>query len=430
MRKHLYFASILISAGFLDVTLAFAAIGPALVPGRFWVDRDHPRLEELDPRLLERLAALGIVQQLRTWPDSPIQEATTLALVQAPPDKVWKVFLDFDNRPRILPEIYTACRIVEQKPNELITEESFQMSVPPFTWNLQGTHHYWIDRQKRQVDFEMIAGNLKGSKGRLTLIPAGQGEATLVIFRHYGEWREIDWKASLFLKYSPQFSIPADLSEGIALIRGLRREAEAGLAKTYHQPPPWREVSRDVLEAMSAHRLYIHQEKADGEPLCSAAAWKIRASREEVWKVVTDFEQWDKYQNQVGVKNKILERKENRVRLVQELSYKVFYIFGINVEIEYEYNLSRPERIVFHSPDPLYPDTHGEWNLIAMEEGLGAYLVLSANIYTQKATGESKMFGEAKNPMPVREAQNMMAIQILGAPVAEQITRNKKGDHE
>ena len=429
MRRPSYFTSILLLAGSLAASLAAAAIGPNLVPGQFWVERDHPRLEELDPLLLERLAGLGIVQQLRTWPDSPIQEATTMALIQAPPDRVWGVLLEVDNRPQMVPEIYLASRIVKRTPDEVTTEESFRASVPPLSWNLQGSFHYRIDRPKGRMDFEMIAGDLKGSRGRLTLIPARGGKASIVIFRHYTEMREIDLVVKLFLKFSPQFSIPANMSEGIAVIRGVRRMSEKGLDTTYFKPPPWDQVDLEILEAISEHRLYIHQEKADGEPLCSAAVWKIPAPREEVWKVITDFEQWDKYQSQVGVKNTILLRKQNQVRLFQELSYKVFYIWGMSVKIEYEYNLSPPERINFNSPDPMYPGTHGEWLLRESDEGRTTYLVLSANIYTQKATGEKKMFGEAENPMPVRECQNMMAVQILGAPMAEQIAQ-KKRDHE
>jgi uncharacterized protein YndB with AHSA1/START domain len=176
---------------------------------------------------------------------------------------------------------------------------------------------------------------------------------------------------------------------------------------------------------MSEHRLYIHQEKEDLSSLGTATAWKIDAPRDEVWQMITDFEQWDKYQSQVGVKNQILSRTDHQVRLIQKLSYKVFYIFGVDLEIEYEYNLSPPERITFHSPDPTFSDTHGEWNLRPTDGGRSTYLVLNANIYIQEAMGAAKMFGEAENPMPVQEAHNMMGVQILGAPIAEQVAARR-----
>jgi len=406
----------------LAASPASAALGPDLVPGRFWVEASAPRLEDMDPKMLERLGGLGIVQQLRDYPDSPIKEATTVTLIQAPPDRVWKVLLDVTNRARMVPEIYTGVRVVEKKPNELITEETFKMSVSPFSWDLEGRHRYRIDREKLRVDFEMIEGKLTGSKGRLTLVPARDGQATILVFRHYVEMRNNDLAANLFLTYSPQFGIPANMAEGVALVRGARREAGAGLDKKYLKPPPWAEAGLEVLDAMSEHRLYIHQEKPDQKPLGTAGAWKIAAPPDQVWNVVTDFEKWDQYQKQVGVKNTIVERKPNQVKLVQKLSYKIFYIFGIDLEIEYDYKLEPKSRLTFTSPDPKYPDTHGEWLLLPADNGKATYLLVHANINIQNALGASNMFGEeAENPMPVQEPQNMMGIQILGAPIAERL---------
>jgi hypothetical protein len=277
------------------------------------------------------------------------------------------------------------------------------------------------------VDFEMIAGEVKGSVGRLTLIPASGKDNVILVFRHYGEIRDIDLITKLFLKYSPQFCLPAILAEGVALVKGMRREAQAGLDVPYRKPPSWNNADKEILEAMSRHRLYIHQEKENGDPLCTTGAWKLPAPIEDVWKIATNFENWDQYQGQVGVKNQILSRQGNRVKFIQELSYKVFYIFGINLEIEYEYNLKPPDQILFHSPDPDYPDSHGEWNLRAAEGEEATYLVVSANIYIQKATGAAKMFGEVENPMPVRDAQNMIGVQILGGPISEEVARLKEG---
>ena len=116
----------------------------------------------------------GPLVSVERGPDGKFLRCTALALVNAPPEKVWAAYTDFDHLKDFVPKV-VASEVVKRTDTDI--EVKLEIEVP-------GTNTVYVMRytphlETRTIEANWVSGDLKGSTWVLHLEPVGEGKTLI-----------------------------------------------------------------------------------------------------------------------------------------------------------------------------------------------------------------------------------------------------------
>jgi uncharacterized protein YndB with AHSA1/START domain len=134
-------------------------------------------LEKLDHATLKRISEQG-GGIIRETPEGKVIDGISYVFIDAPPERVWEVAVDFDHFEEVFPN--SKCEVISRTENEVIVNQRTQsISILIFSFGYDMHAKYNLD-PPYHLDYIATEGVYAGSHGDLTLVPLEGGKKTLL----------------------------------------------------------------------------------------------------------------------------------------------------------------------------------------------------------------------------------------------------------
>jgi ribosome-associated toxin RatA of RatAB toxin-antitoxin module len=120
------------------------------------------------------MLARGPLVLVERNPQGKFHRCTAVALINAPPDKVWEVVTDVGNLKNFVPKVLKS-EVVRHEGNEI--DLKLEIDTPGV--NTRYTMRHTLHPETRTIDITWLEGDLKGSAWSFRLDPAEGGKTLL-----------------------------------------------------------------------------------------------------------------------------------------------------------------------------------------------------------------------------------------------------------
>jgi carbon monoxide dehydrogenase subunit G len=378
----------------------------------FWEKPDpYPPvwLDGMDKDTLSKLLDAGNLQWYEPRPDKDKWEAVVGMKVHAPHNKVWEVITDYPALCKILPLTYLACETEYRKGNEVKNNQKGQTTVLKFAYKYD-----IIDIVTEDPPFHHHVDTIEGLEKRqldIILIPVDGGKNTMMFMRYYLNMAALGISMQAVMAVLPMTEPPTAVGAANYHSRAYKNEAEKRVGyKALAKPLPLDMTDLDLktLKMIDERGGGIIRETLDGKTIDALSYKVINAKPETVWDVITDF---DNYENIfTGSSCKVESKNGNEVILTQETSKFSVLIFSFGYELHAKYTLDPPYHLSYKAIDGIYEGSHGEFNIVPIENGQKTLLFHSVGLNLEKDNGLTARIAKS-GAFPLENMLNAMGAQ-------------------
>jgi ribosome-associated toxin RatA of RatAB toxin-antitoxin module len=185
-----------------------------------------PRMVELQElvsraelQALAPLLARGELSLVQSWPSGRLRQVTVLALIPAPPSRVWAALTDYAAYPEFMPNV-ASVEILGRQGQDTVVH--YELEVP-------GTNVEYTLRHRHQPEarvdiwLEDDEGDIRTGGWRWELVPHDGGKATLVLYHLYTDVRESSWIVKQMLSAQPAMEHGLNVATGLVTVQALQR---------------------------------------------------------------------------------------------------------------------------------------------------------------------------------------------------------------
>jgi carbon monoxide dehydrogenase subunit G len=325
-------------------------------------------IEGLDKDTLIELTESGSVIYFHPRVEQGRFDVIVGQMIHAPLEEVWKVASDHEGVCKYMPNTFDECETISSQDNVVKMSYKIHTSVTKFSFNMK-----IIDQITENAPYgwklETLEGDLSGRQLELKLIEVDENR-TMVFLRYFGALRSMGVLVRLVLELVPDFETPVYSSAANYHLRCYKVEAERRSGYKFPDAPSvinFKGLDAKTIEKMCEWQGGLVRERPDGETINAMAFGAMNAPREDVWNVITDFENYDHiFPDSISVVEK---RDGNKVVLQQKINQLSVYIFKFVFELRAHYTLEPYDKISYITLDGTYKDTFGQFNLVPYEEG-------------------------------------------------------------
>jgi len=339
--------------------------------------------EGMDLNTLSVLANSGVVQYFQPRKEKGHWDVVAGMIIHAPAEVVWEVAADYSGLCHLMPGTFDSCQTVSREGGKTIMHYLLHTSVLRFSLKLDLTDEI-TESPPYRWHISTVKGGLRGREVDLLLLPVNN-DRTLALMRYYGALPSINILVKTVLALLPDLESPVYASAAAYHLRSYKNEAEkrAGFSMPeIYAPPEFSSLDPSTLDQLCRFYGGLLRETSQGKTINATAFTQIDASRETVWKVMSDFEHYDQF---FPDSTTVVEKRDQN-QLILRQSQKLFnvYIFSYSFDLHARYLLEKPERMSWQAIDGLYQDSRGEFVLVPYEQGQKTFVFATTRIMTER----------------------------------------------
>ncbi len=178
-------------------------------------------IESLDPATIVELTAEGPLVVLDDTDDGRLEMATAAVAIDASPDRVWAVLVDFESYPEWMPQVTEARVLSADGPNtqvELLLE--FNLVITKKI----GYALEYRDRGNLRMEYSLVEGDFSTNEGYWVVLPHGANQSILY-YANYVDYTSMNLLRA-FLKRQPSLELALGASGVAVIVRSVKQRVE------------------------------------------------------------------------------------------------------------------------------------------------------------------------------------------------------------
>jgi ribosome-associated toxin RatA of RatAB toxin-antitoxin module len=168
------------------------------------------------------LLARGELSLVESLEDGRLRQVTVIGLVEAPPERVWKVLTDYENWPRIISSV-AEVEVVKREGKDAVVE--LEIEVPGS--NVEYTRRHRHDPPRRiDIWLEDDEGDITTGGWRWELVPHDGGARTILVNTLFYDAADASWVLRRMKASNPAADHGLCVASGMVAIRSVKKHAE------------------------------------------------------------------------------------------------------------------------------------------------------------------------------------------------------------
>jgi len=339
--------------------------------------------EGLELKTLEALADSGVIQYFQPRKEKGRWDVVVGMMVYAPAEVVWEVATDYSGMCQLMPSTINSCETLSHQGDKTIMHYLLRTSVLRFSLKLDIIDEI-TESPPYRWHINTAKGSLAGREVDLILVPVNN-DRTLALMRYYGALPSINALVRTVLGLLPDLESPVYASAAAYHLRSYKNEAEkrAGYIPSESSAPlDFTRLDPATLSRLCRWYGGLLHETSQGKTINAVAFSSMDATRQKVWKVLSDFEHYDQFFP--GSTTVVEKREKNQAILRQRQKLFSAYIFSYSFDLNAHYLLEEPERISWQAIDGPYRDSKGDFWLVPWDQGQKTFVFATTDIITER----------------------------------------------
>ncbi len=176
----------------------------------------------VDINALVPLLQKGELSLVESFRSGRLKQVAVIGLVNAAPDKVWRVLTDYGRYMEFMPNL-AEIEVVKREGDDIVLE--YELEVPGSNIEYTLRHHHV---PKSRIDITLVGdeGDITSGAWRWELVPTAGGAKTILIYTLYTDVRETSWIIRQVLKSQPSMEHGLNVATGLITVQTVKKRAE------------------------------------------------------------------------------------------------------------------------------------------------------------------------------------------------------------
>ena len=176
----------------------------------------------VDFKSLVPLLEKGELSLVESYRSGRLRQVTVVSLVNASPDRVWRVLTDYENYVKFMPNL-DEIEITKRQGADVYI--AYELEVPGPNMDYTLIHHH-VPKTRIDITLADDEGDIQTGAWRWELIPHQNGSQTILVYSLYTDVRESSWVLRQVMKSQPSLEHGLNVATGLVTIRAIKKRAE------------------------------------------------------------------------------------------------------------------------------------------------------------------------------------------------------------
>ena len=205
------------------VLLILAVFSSASGSSDFKTALDRPGV---DINTVRKLMEKGQVLIIDEKPGGGLELVTAGILIDAPPNKVYDLLLQYDKYHEYMPST-AECKVVKDEGNTKDVYYRIEFKFSVLSWKVEYTLHqmYIPDKEIRWHLLDSKESKIKATHGAYQLFPAPGGK-TAIFYSVFSDMKSISWLIKKTFEAEPSMELSVNASSCVMVLKALKSRVE------------------------------------------------------------------------------------------------------------------------------------------------------------------------------------------------------------
>lgn len=155
-----------------------------------------------------------------------LRQVTVIGLVEASPDRVWRVLTDYTHYLEFMPNL-EELEVIERRGPDVVIAYELEVPGPNMEYTLR---HHHAPKQRIDISLTGEEGDITTGAWRWELVPHAGGKQTMLLYSLYTDVGESSWFIRQALAAQPSLAHGLNVATGLVTVQAVTRRAESSMA--------------------------------------------------------------------------------------------------------------------------------------------------------------------------------------------------------